>query len=95
MEVLAYERLNAFMELFRDVKRIDGILVNGFAIISFLHQPFLYSNHCNPNFMFVSNVKKSAKNRTVWSVGELDETKMTHAMFGSKVKHDSYVDFIF
>jgi len=27
--------------------------------------------------------------------GELGETKMMHAMFGSKVKHDSYADFIF
>ena len=45
--------------------------------------------------MFVSNVKKSAKNGTAWSVGELSETKIIPAMFGSEVKRDSYTDFIF
>lgn len=45
--------------------------------------------------MFASSVKKSAKNRTAWSVGELSETKSLHAIVGSKVKHDSYTDFIF
>jgi len=83
------------MKFFRDVEGIDWILVQGFAVVPFLHKSFLYSNHYNPNFMFVSNVKKPAKNGTVWSVGELSETKMTPAMLGSKVKHDSYADFIF
>ena len=83
------------MEFFRDVEGIDGILIQCFAVISFLHKSFLYSDHCNPNFMFVINVKKSAKNGTAWSVGELGETKTLHAMLGSKVKHDSYADFIF
>jgi len=45
--------------------------------------------------MFVNNVKKSVKNGTTWSVGELGETKILHAMLASKVKHDSYADFIF
>lgn len=83
------------MEFFRDVERIDGILIQCFAVVSFLHNSFLYSNHCNLNFMFASSVKKSAKNRTAWSVGELSETKSLHAIVGSKVKHDSYTDFIF
>jgi len=45
--------------------------------------------------MFVDKVKKSAKNGIATSVRELSETKMIHAMLGSKVKHDSYADFIF
>ena len=83
------------MEFFWDVEGIDWILVHGFAVVPFLHKSFLYSNHYNPNFMFASSVKKSAKNGTAWSVRELSETKIIHAMLGSKVKHDSYADFIF
>jgi hypothetical protein len=37
--------------------------------------------------MFVGDVKKSAKNGTAGSVGELSETKMIYAMLGSKVRH--------
>jgi len=56
------------MKFFWNVEGIDGILVHGFAVISLLHKSSLYSNHCSPDFMFVSNVKKPAKDGTAWSV---------------------------